>query len=237
MSFCEKYQRIISANFGEKYLEFSDTFEKLADDLIEYNKKVNLTAITDPSEIIAKHFADSLFYEEHIPKNATLLDVGCGGGFPSLVLATVRPDIKITSLDSTAKKLAFVQRESDVFGFNITTVAARAEDFLKKAPNRESFDCVCARAVAPLNILCELCIPAIKISGLFISSKGARAEEEFADAKNALSTLSGSLSYKKEVTLFCENEEQNRTVFVFEKEKKTPIKYPRNFSQITKKPL
>lgn len=224
-------------NFGRKYTGFSEKFEQLANDLIAFNKKVNLTAITDLPGIIAKHFADSLLYEEHIPKNSSLLDVGCGGGFPSLVLATVRPDIKITSLDSTAKKLAFVREERDKFSLDISVVQGRAEEYLKKAPARESFDCVCARAVAPLNVLCELCAPAIKKGGLFISSKGSRANEEFEEAKSGFSTLGINPKNKKDSILFCENEQQNRSVFVFEKFKNTPPEYPRNFSQITKKPL
>lgn len=238
MSFKEIYLDIMTKNFPDgRYNEFADKFEILYNELVDYNEKVNLTAVTDEAGACAKHFADSLLIEEYIPKGATLCDVGCGGGFPTLPLAIVRPDLKITALDSTEKKLKFVSLMADKLSLNVTTLAARAEEVGQSAQYREKFDCVCARAVARLNILSELCIPLVKEGGKFISCKAALANEELNEAKPGIEKLGGTLELAKDTVLITDSEEQSRAVFVFSKKYATPSQYPRHYSKISKKPL
>lgn len=135
--------------------------------LIEVNAHTNLTAITVPDEVALKHFADCIILAGIIPQNAVLIDVGCGGGFPSIPLAIVRPDLKITALDSTAKKISFVKSVAELAGLcNVDAVCARAEEYAQI--KRESFDICVSRAVARLNILAELCLPLIKKNGMFV---------------------------------------------------------------------
>ncbi len=238
MSFKDIYLDIMSKNFPDgKYTEYADRFEVLYNELVAYNEKVNLTAVTDPSGAVAKHFADSLMIERFIPKGATLCDVGCGGGFPTLPLAIVRPDLKITAMDSTEKKLKFVSLMADRLQLNVTTLAARAEETGQTAEYRESFDCVCARAVARLNVLSELCLPLVKIGGSFISCKAASARQELDEAVDGVEKLGAVLDICEEMNLHTAEEEQARTVFVFGKRSKTPKEFPRHYSKITKKPL
>lgn len=238
MSFKEIYLDIMTKNFPDgRYNGYADKFEILYNELADYNEKVNLTAVTDAQGACAKHFADSLLIEEHIPKGASLCDVGCGGGFPTLPLAIVRPDLEITALDSTEKKLKFVSLMADKLSLNVTVLPARAEEVGQSRKYRESFDCVCARAVARLNILSELCIPLVKIGGKFISCKAALAKEELNEALDGIEKLGGALETVKDTLLVTESEDQSRTVFVFSKEKETPKAFPRHYSKISKKPL
>lgn len=238
MSFKEIYLDIMTKNFPDgRYNDYADSFEILYNELVSYNEKVNLTAVTDAAGACAKHFADSLLIEEYIPKGARLCDVGCGGGFPTLPLAIVRPDLRITALDSTEKKLKFVSLMADKLSLNITTLPARAEETAQKTEYRESFDCVCARAVARLNILSELCIPLARVGGKFISCKAALANEELSEALSGIKKLGAVTEAVKEQELVTENEKQSRTVFVFTKENSTPAQYPRHYSKISKKPL
>ena len=238
MSFKEIYLDIMNKNFPDgRYNEFADSFEVLYNELVDYNQKVNLTAVTDEAGACAKHFADSLLIEEYIPEGATLCDVGCGGGFPTLPLAIVRPDLKITALDSTEKKLKFVALMADKLSLNVTTLAARAEEVGQKAEYRESFDCVCARAVARLNILSELCIPLTRVGGRFISCKAAIGKEELSEAAGGIEKLGAVPTVTSEPDLFTAEGEQSRAVFVFSKQNPTPSQYPRHYSRISKKPL
>ena len=204
--------------------------------LIETNKQMNLTAITDTEGIIFKHFADSAKLCDYIPNGKSVIDVGCGAGFPSLVLAILRPDLNVTALDSTAKKTVFIAncaRKLNVA--NIKTVAARAEEFAQN--NRESFDCATSRAVARLNILCELCIPLVKVGGKFVPLKASKAQEEISEAKNGIKILGASLSNTNEYNLTNNGESLERCIFEITKNTPTDKKYPRMYSQILKKPL
>ena len=238
MSFKEIYTDIMTKNFPDgRYNDYADKFEVLYNELVDFNQKVNLTAVTDEAGACAKHFADSLLIEEYIPEGATLCDVGCGGGFPTLPLAIVRPDLKITALDSTEKKLKFVSLMADKLSLNVTTLPARAEEVGQSKEYRENFDCVCARAVARLNILSELCIPLTRVGGKVISCKAALANEELNEAMDGIEKLGGALEMAKDTTLFTENEEQSRAVFVFSKKSETPKAFPRHYSKISKKPL
>ncbi len=238
MSFKDIYLDIMQKNFPDgRYDEYSDKFEILYNELVDYNGKVNLTAVTDPEGAVAKHFADSLLIEEYIPQGSTLCDVGCGGGFPTLPLAIVRPDLKITALDSTEKKLRFVSLMAEKLDLNVTTLSARAEEVGQKEEYRESFDCVCARAVARLNILSELCLPLTRVGGKFISCKAAIAKEELHEAADGIEKLGGCPETIRETELITADEKQSRAVFVFSKDTETPKAYPRHYSKISKKPL
>ncbi len=213
---------------------------QLTDALIEANQTMNLTAISDPHEIAVKHIADSLLIAKHLPQGARILDVGCGGGFPCLPLAAARPDLQITALDSTAKKLDFVARTARLLGVDSThfsPLCGRAEELGNDPAYRERFDVVCARAVARLPVLCELCIPFVRIGGVFLSMKGAQGLEELEEAKHAIPTLGANLQKMENLSLLGGNEPQQRFLFVLQKTTKTPRNYPRPFAQIRKKPL
>ena len=204
--------------------------------LIETNKITNLTAITEEKDAILKHFIDSATVCDHIPVGATVLDVGCGAGFPSLPLAILRPDVRLTSIDSTGKKINFVNSTAVKLGLtNIEAVCVRAEDFAKT--NRESFDVCTSRAVARLNVLAELCIPFIKIGGCFVAMKSDKGNEEHTEALKGIDTLGCRFNSKSELNLCVESISISREIYVYKKEKITPSIYPRNYSQITKKPL
>ncbi len=217
-----------------------ETLEKLTilcDFLVETNAFLNLTAITDAREIAVKHIADSLSLSRYFPKNACVLDVGCGAGFPSLPLAITRPDLCITALDSTAKKLNFVaQCAQKCDASNLKTLCGRAEE-LAQTNLRASFDAVTARAVASMPVLAELCIPFVKKGGLWIAPKGANALVEWEGAKKAVHLLGAILQRSEPIALKGGQEVQNHHIFVFQKTTDSPAIYPRNFSQIRKKPL
>lgn len=209
----------------------------LYEELCEVGSHMNLTAIRDLNGVLTKHFADSLSVARLIPEGAKIIDVGCGAGFPSLPLAVARPDIHVTSLDSTAKKLGFVAATAKKLGLtNITTLNARAEDAGRDKIYRESFDVCVARAVSALNVLSELCLPLIKRDGLFIAMKSRLAENELADAAGGIARLGGSDAEFFEPD-FPEDAGMSRTQLVFTKISATPREFPRQYSQITKKPL
>lgn len=218
----------------------------LAERLVEVNKVMNLTAITDEDGIILRHFVDSLLISEHFAPNSTVIDVGCGAGFPSLPLAIARPDLKITALDSTEKRIRYVHETAKLLGLeNVTAVAARAEDFAKLPERREKYDYATARAVASLPVLCELTIPFIRMGGSLVAMKSKGAHEEFEASRSAIRQLAGasSLASAKMTELVLvgnvngESIEENRTIIVVDKKSATPKTFPRKFAQIKKNPL
>ena len=218
----------------------------LAERLVEVNKVMNLTAITDEDGIILRHFVDSLLISEYFEENSTIIDVGCGAGFPTLPLAIVRPDLKITALDSTEKRIRYVDETAKILGLtNVCAVAARAEEFANLPDKREKYDYATARAVASLPILCELTIPFVKVGGSLIAMKAKGAHEEFEMARSAIRQLAGANSLEN-TTLFekslngninGEFVSENRTVVVMNKLTSTPKRFPRKFAQIKKNPL
>lgn len=211
-------------------------FDMYAEMLVETNKTLNLTAITEPDEIVNKHFADclSLLNEVEFPKNASVADIGTGAGFPGVVILIARPDLKMTLMDSTKKRLVFVQSVIDELGLNANVVHIRAEEAGRNKAFREKFDFATARAVANMNVLSEYCIPLLKQGGVFAAMKGAKAAQELDSAKGAIKLLGGKpVSAKEFVVEDC----GERTIIQVKKISQTPIKYPRVSAQIAKKPL
>lgn len=239
--FISELRRIFSLNKMEKYLnaEKEQMFFSLAKMLTEFNAHTNLTAITDINGVILRHFVDSLTAEPYIPRGARLVDVGTGGGFPTLPLAIVRPDVSFTAIDSTAKKLAFSELVSSSLGLsNVCVKVGRAEELAKDAALRESFDVCCARAVASLDILCELCLPFVKVEGKFVALKGLGAENELKNAENAIKKLGGGLRGLTPCDI-TEDGVARETRFIIEIQKTAPtdLRYPRAYGQIKSRRL
>lgn len=210
--------------------------DKYAEILVETNKQFNLTAITEPDDMTVKHFADclSIFNFAEFKSNAKIIDVGTGAGFPGLVMLLVRPDLDVTFLDGTGKKLVFIEMVMAETGVNGKILHRRAEEAGLDAQYREQFDFATARAVANLTALCEYCLPFVKTGGCFISMKSSSANEEITDAENAINILGGKLTENK---LFNLVENTPRRIILIEKISQTPSKYPRHSSKISKNPL
>ena len=206
--------------------------------MLEVNKSMNLTAITDEKAIILKHYADSLTVSKYIPNGARVIDVGCGAGFPCLPLAIFRDDISITALDATAKRINYVRDTATKLGLNnIFAIAARAEDVAKLPDYRETYDTATARAVATLPVLSELCLPFVKKGGTFVAMKASQGENEASDSANAIKLCGGSLTSIDKFALISDAEPDTRIIVTVSKISPTPSKYPRNYSQIVKKHL
>ena len=210
----------------------------LTEIMLETNKQLNLTTITDYSQILLKHYIDSLTVSKYIPEGARIIDVGCGAGFPALPLAIFRPDLDITALDATAKRIRYVDSTAKSLGLdNLSAVAARAEEYVN-AGNRESFDIAVARAVAELATLSELCLGFVKVGGYFVSMKGQRGEDELAAATRAIKLCGGTESSIIRADLTGNGEErESRRLIITKKVENTPKIYPRAFAKISKKPL
>lgn len=238
--FSNTFDAVFVANQLSEYAteQHKQAYFALCEHILEVNKIHNLTAIRDVPGVITKHFADSLTISAHIPPKSTLIDVGTGGGFPTLPLALARPDLKITAIDSTAKKIAHVQSTASKFGLDhVTAIAGRAEE-LAQTKLRESFDTATARAVSELRILCEITIPFVKVGGTLVAMKGASGKKELTDAQNAIEKLGGILESEHFFTLKDENgNEEERCIFIIRKIKSTPNNFPRQYAQILKKPL
>lgn len=204
--------------------------------LVDYNTRMNLTAITEEQEVIVKHFCDSLYIlnKFRIKEGASVIDVGTGAGFPGLPLLIARPDIKLTLLDGLGKRLQFLSDVLGELGLSAEIVHSRAEESAVDTDYRQKFDIATSRAVARLNVLCEYCLPYVKKGGAFIAMKGPAATEELSESKKAISILGGKLKESREYTL---SDESSRTLVVVDKVATTPDRYPRHNSQIKKKPL
>ena len=214
----------------------ADRFDKYAQMLVETNKTLNLTAITEPDEIVSKHFVDclSVFNFVDFPEGAKVIDVGTGAGFPGVVLLIARPDLNITLLDSTKKRLGFVEAVVGELGLAAEIVHMRAEEAGKADDYREQYDIALARAVANMQTLSEYCLPFIKKGGIFAAMKGAKAAQELEAAQGAVRKLGGEIIKSEEFTLPLCGE---RTILKVKKISQTPPKYPRPSAQISKKPL
>lgn len=211
----EKYCNLITKHASE--------FEKYYNSLISFNEKVNLTAITDKDDVFIKHFLDSILSIDEIKQNAQIIDVGAGAGFPSLPIKIVRPDIRLTMLDSLNKRINFLNQICSELDIKSTNVHARAEDYVKFC--RETYDVALARAVARLNSLLEYLLPYVKIGGIVLAYKGSNYLEELDEAKNAINTLGGR--YVKTIKFNLPENKGERNIIVIEKIRSTPKSFPR----------
>jgi 16S rRNA (guanine527-N7)-methyltransferase len=211
--------------------------ERLTRHMQETNKELNLTAICDDDGIILKHLVDSSAIIPFINNDARIVDIGCGGGFPSLVIATLKPSATILAVDSVTKKVNYVKSTAELLGLNNISVSNERAEVMGQGPLRQSFDIACARAVGRLNLICELCLPLVKVGGCFLAMKSLATSEELNEAEKAISTLGGKVENVFSYTLTNGKEEIERSIIVIRKISNTPIKYPRNNSQISKKPL
>ena len=217
----------------------ADKFDIYGSELVSWNEKINLTAITEPGEICEKHFLDSVlpfviwkkFSKLNAPK---IIDVGTGAGFPSIPLKIVFPEIKITMLDSLNKRINFLNNTLSVCGLEGETIHGRAEELGHKKENRGRYDIATARAVANLSHLSEYCLSFVKIGGYFVALKGQNGQEELKTAQNAIKTLGGVVEEAIDYSL---PSGDKRVLVIVRKQFSTPEKYPRNKGQMTKKPL
>lgn len=221
----------------DKYLQLiennSSQFDIYYQALVSYNEHTNLTAITEKNEVYTKHFLDSILSIDEIPNGASIVDVGTGAGFPSVPIKIVRPDIKLTLVDSLNKRIIFLNELCQKLNINAFTSHSRAEDFCKS--NREKFDITTARAVARLNTLVEYLLPLTKVGGKVIVYKGSNYAEELAEAQNAIKLLGGKLNKTLHFTL--PNNAGERTIIIIDKIAPTPAKYPRGKNEPKLKPI
>ncbi len=223
---------------GMLSLDTCERFYRLTVRMLEENEKYNLTAITEPSKIILNHYLDCAVLAARLPRRARVADIGCGAGFPTLPMALLRPDIEILAIDSTAKRIAYVSGTKELLGLeNVRALAIRAEDGGRSPEFREKFDIATARAVAEMRILCELCMPYVRVGGSFIAMKGKNAEFELSAARKAIATLGGRETKVETVSLRHAGEELSHPLIVIEKKERCPQLYPRPYAQISKKPL
>ena len=228
----------LCAEFGVELTE--DKIKKLnayGNLLLEWNEKMNLTAIKEPKEVLYKHFYDCILFFKNVkvPQNATLIDIGTGAGFPGLVLKIVRPDIEVTLLDSLNKRLVFLNEVINALGLEgIKTLHSRAEDGGKNKLYRERFQIATARAVASMPVLLEYCLPFVTNGGQFVAMKGPSAREEASLCDNALKVLGGEEPQIFEETL---TGDEKRVFLICKKISQPPSKYPRKPADISKQPL
>lgn len=216
--------------------QLTERFDRYAEMLVDWNEKINLTAITAPDEIVIKHFVDSLLLLKayDVPKGASMIDVGTGAGFPSVPVAMVRDDIRLTLMDSLNKRINFLKELSEALGVNAECVHARAEEFGNKPEYREQYDVACARAVAHLRELSEYCLPFVKVGGAFVALKSIGLEQELEEAKAAIDILGGKV---EKIARFTLPDGAERAIAVIRKIRPTPKKFPRPYGKIKKNPL
>ncbi len=208
--------------------------ETLTDFMLEYNKNVNLTRITEPNEVIEKHYIDSILplTMVDVPRGTLCADIGTGAGFPSLPMKIYRPDLEFTLIDSLGKRITYLDLACEKLGISCRTIHARSEEAAKKPELRDSFGFVTARAVAALNVLCEYCLPYVKKGGIFAALKGS--EDETKLAENAVKKLSGEITDVKKYKL---PSGDARQLVIIKKISDTPPQYPRAGGVIAKRPL
>jgi 16S rRNA (guanine527-N7)-methyltransferase len=221
----------IGINLTDDMIDKFDTYYNF---LVEYNKKINLTRITNKEDVYVKHFIDSIMFADVFKKNASMCDIGAGAGFPGIPLKIVRPDLNITLIDSVNKKVIFLGEVIERLSLTkIAVVHTRAEDFVIK--NRGRFDYAVARAVASLNTLSEYSLPFIKKGGQFVALKASGAHEELIVAKNAIKILGGRVNRIMEKSLL--STDIIRKAIIIDKVTRTPAKYPRGGNKPRLKPL
>lgn len=214
----------------------ADRFDTYAERLVRWNEHVNLTAITEPDDIVIKHFIDSLYPMKYIDfkPGQTIADVGTGAGFPGMPILIANPKVEVNFIDSSGKRINFINDVLSKIGIIATSTHERAEDVGKNPEFREKYDFATARAVAPLNVLCEYCLPLVKVGARFVSLKGSNGLEELEAAKNAIEVLGGELETADSYKL---PNGDGRTIFIIKKISQTPTKYPRKPKKIDTHPL
>ena len=228
---CKAYKIALSEVQKEQFIRYYEL-------LVEWNKVMNLTGITEFQEVLTKHFLDSLSIVKAVDmeKIHTCIDVGTGAGFPGIPLKIAFPHLQTTLLDSLKKRLNFLDTVIEELKLEeICTVHGRAEDGARKAEHREQYDLSVSRAVSRLASLCELCMPYVKEGGYFISYKSGKAQEELTEASKAIFVLGGKLDKTEAFQLF--GTDMERTLVVVEKKKKTPKQYPRKAGTPAKEPI
>ena len=227
------HAEMFHVKLDETALDRFDTYGKL---LVEWNEKINLTAITDPEGVTIKHFLDSLtiFSYVDIPEGAKVIDVGTGAGFPGLAMLIARPDLDMTLMDSTKKRLTVIENILENIGLTANVVHSRAEDAGQNKNFREQYDFSTARAVTNLRDLVEYCLPFVKVGGSFVPMKSAKTEEEIAEGKKAIYVLGGQITKVDSFELLDCGE---RTIINVKKISPTPAKYPRPSAKIAKNPI
>ena len=204
--------------------------------LLEWNKKINLTAITEPNDVILKHFVDSFTIHDYIKKDAKMIDVGTGAGFPGVPLAILRDDIRVTLIDSLQKRINFLNEVIATLGLqNVEAIHTRAEDLAQNEKYREQYDVVTSRAVANMSTLLEYMLPFSKVEGVCVCMKGSNVEEELASAEKAARVLGGRLEKREE--FFLSNQDNKRNIIIIRKISNTPKQYPRGQGKPAKMPI
>lgn len=206
--------------------------------LVEKNKVMNLTAITEYEDVLKKHFVDSVSLVKalNLSCGMSVIDVGTGAGFPGLALKLAFPELKVTLLDSLNKRIHFLNEVIEEIGVDdVETIHGRAEDFAKPGRLREKYDLCVSRAVANLSTLCEYCLPFVKVGGLFVSYKSEKISEELAFAKRAVSVLGGNV--EEQVEFMLPDSDSYRNLVLIRKDRETPVKYPRKAGLPEKDPL
>ena len=227
------YGKEINIVFTEEQLQ---KFYQYMNLLIEWNEKINLTAIVEPKEIILKHFIDSLTIIKYIEPNKSVIDIGTGAGFPGIPVKIMREDLDITLLDSLNKRIHFLNEVIQKLELkNITAIHARIEEFAKNKQYREAFDVATSRAVANLTTLSEYMLPMVDLKGMVICMKGSEINEEISKSKNSIKLLGGKIDKIEEFTL--PKSDNRRNLILIKKERQTPGKYPRKPGIPSKEPL
>lgn len=235
----ENFKKVFLENLEKSNLKLNEQqikqFYSYYETLIEWNEKMNLTAITDLESVIVKHFIDSLMVLKFLPKEAkNLIDVGTGAGFPGVPIKIVKENLAVTLLDSLNKRLIFLKILQEKLNLEFELIHARAEELGKKESYREKFDVATSRAVASMNILSEYCLPFVNVGGLFISMKSGNIDEELEYAKKSISLLGGKI---EQVEKFNLPGDISRSVVLIRKIKNTNKMYPRTSAKIKKFPL
>ena len=229
----EKAAQKINLELSEEEIK---KFMKYKNIIKNWNEKINLTAIIDDKEFLLKHFIDSLTINKYIEENNKIIDIGTGAGFPGIPIKIVNKDIEIDLLDSLNKRLIVLNEVIEELKLkNIKTIHGRAEEIFQKEEYREKYDIAVSRAVASLKVLVELMMPAIKVGGKCICMKGKNSEEEINEARKAIKILGGEIEEIKSLTL--PESDNERTIIIIRKTKKTSLKYPRKPGTPQSKPI